>query len=83
LETPTLMQLPITHDQPSPKNLLARTDVIRTYALQNETSCKGGFIQTLGNKGKISKKTRPYDGLGIDCVSPSYFKFIDPRYFAK
>jgi hypothetical protein len=43
---------------------------VRTYALQNEKSCKGGFIQTLGNKRKISKKTRPYDGLGSDCVSP-------------
>jgi hypothetical protein len=42
----------------------------RTYALQNEKSCKGGFIQTVGNKRKISKKTRPYDGLGIECVSP-------------
>jgi hypothetical protein len=43
---------------------------IRTYALENEKSCKGGLIQTLGNKRKISKKTRPYDGLRIDCVSP-------------
>jgi hypothetical protein len=33
-----------------------------------------GFIQTLGNKRKISKKTRPYDGLGSDCVSPNYLQ---------
>jgi hypothetical protein len=45
--------------------------MVRTYALQNEKSCKGGFIQTLGNKRKISKKTCPYDGLGSDCVSPN------------
>jgi hypothetical protein len=30
-----------------------------------------GFIQTLGNQRKISKKTRPYNSLGIDCVSPN------------
>jgi hypothetical protein len=47
--------------------------IIRTYALQNEKSLRGGFIQTLGNKRKISKKTRPYDGLGSDCVSPNNF----------
>jgi hypothetical protein len=47
------------------------SDALRTYALQNEKSCQGGFIQTLGNPRKISKKTRPYDGLGSDCVSPN------------
>jgi hypothetical protein len=51
----------------------------RTYALQNEKSCKGGFIQILGNKRKISKKTRPYDGLGIDCVSPKEFGDLIPK----
>jgi hypothetical protein len=54
----------------------------RTYALQNEKSCKGGFIQTLGNKRKISKKTRPYDGLGIDCVSPKRLQFRYNSQFA-
>jgi hypothetical protein len=51
-------------------------DTNRTYALQNEKSCKGGLIQTLGNKRKISKKTRPYDGLGSDCVSPNQAKLL-------
>jgi hypothetical protein len=51
------------------------------YALQNEKSCKGGFIQTLGNKRKISKKTRPYDGLGIDCVSPNIVKVFGRSLF--
>jgi hypothetical protein len=52
----------MTVEPPSVWALFHWLNLDRTYALQNEKSCKGGFIQTLGNRRKISKKTRPYDG---------------------
>jgi hypothetical protein len=35
------MQLPMTHDQPSPKNLLARTEIILNSSIPDTSPNKG------------------------------------------